>query len=119
MEEVEEVNFFLWTELYALYFYDLTLVLPQTYVDDAASGIQEANYCFGEVELDGVVFKWPSVILALLIGRFAELANNTRRIMLKDQSAADQFFILALRGFSIFFDPIECHLIKEVIGTLQ
>ena len=55
MKELEEFYFLLWAELDTLDFYDLTLVFPQSHIDDATSGIQETNYCFGEVEFDGFV----------------------------------------------------------------
>lgn len=106
MEKVEEFYLILLTEFDALDFYDLVLILFQAYVDDAASRIEKAYYCLGEVKFDGLVFERPPVILELLIGRFAELAKNTRRFMLKDQSATDQFFVFALSVLGIFFYPI-------------
>jgi hypothetical protein len=58
------------------------------------------------VELDGFVFKRPPVILELLVGGFAELSQDTGRLVFKDQSATDEFLMLALRGLDITLDPI-------------
>ncbi len=68
MQEVEEVDLFLLTQLYALNLDDLALVLPQSHVDNSPSCIQESHYSLGEMELDGLVFKRPSVILEFLVG---------------------------------------------------